>query len=421
MQLPQSLWKENKSIEKVFLILSGSLEASSSIIRFAGGCVRNWILGKLAVDIDCATILPPEKVIELLEKHNISHISPGLSHGTVTALFKDGSIEITTLREDILTTGRHAKVVFTDSWEEDAQRRDFTMNALFCDWTGQLYDYVGGIEDLQKGILRFVGDPAKRIQEDYLRILRFFRFFAFYAKQPIDPSLLEVLHHFASKLSILSKERIHQEFFKLLQAPFVLETLKAMESIDIFSFICPKISLSPAFKRFLGREILFEDIKGGDALSKKQAFLRFCVLLLPEAETINLSDLRRLSLSKKQQKELFALLAQKKNLLDSAPLSFSRKDLVFFGLDLYKDYLWLKAHLSAYPPTKKELFTLIKKAEETFPDLILPLSGEDLTSIGIAPSPTLGILLKKVKDFWLSTDCTASKERCIAFLENLLR
>lgn len=420
MHLPQALWINNKNIKSVFLSLAGSLEVSSSIIRFAGGCVRNWILGKPAVDIDCATTLPPEKVIELLEKNNISHIAPGFSHGTVMALFKEGSIEITTLRKDVLTTGRHARVAFMDSWEEDAQRRDFTMNALFCDWSGQVYDYVGGIQDLENGALRFVGYPEKRIQEDYLRILRFFRFFAFYAKHPIDLSLLKTLQQYAPKLGLLSKERIHQEFFKLLQAPFPLETLKAMASIDIFSFICPKISLSPFFARVLEKEILFEDIKKVEALSKKHSFLRFCVLLLPEAETIKFSNLERLNLSKKQHKELFALLAQKKSLLDSSPLSFSRKDLFVFGLDLYKDYLWLKAHLSAYPSSKEELLALIEKSKEIYPQLIFPVSGEDLTSLGIVPSPLLGNLLKKTKEFWLNSDCNASKEACITFLGNLL-
>lgn len=418
MYLSQDLWKDNLDIQSVFLALSPSLEESSSFIRFVGGCVRNWLLDTQAIDIDCATSLSPENVIRCLTQKKIPFITPGLSHGTVTALFNKGSIEITTLRRDLKTTGRHAQVAYTSSWEEDAYRRDFTMNALFCDWRGYIYDYVGGVEDLQKGIIRFVGNPKQRLEEDYLRLLRFFRFFAFYGKHAVDLSLLNILQTFVPKIILLSKERLHQEFFKLLQAPYPLKSLQYMETMGIFSFLCPKMSLSSFFKRFLEREIFFQEKLL--LLPKKQAFLRFLVLLLSQGGTMITKDIERLALSKKQQKELFFLLGKKDLLVEGSFPAFSKKALYTFGVSLYKDYLFIKAHLCEVPPLKEDLEGLLQRCDEVYPTLIFPLTGKDILSLGISPSPHLGILLGKVRSYWLDKDCTNSKEECLAFLKTIL-
>ena len=173
-------WKSNKSIQLIFKIL----EKDDEETRFIGGCVRDLIAKrKKKYDVDIATTLKPKKVIELLKKKKIKIIKTGLSHGTVIAIINKEKFEITTLRKDIQTDGRHAKVEFTNDWLEDSKRRDFTMNAMSCDIKGNLYDYHGGVKDLKKGVIKFIGEPKKRIKEDFLRILRFFRFYANYGKK----------------------------------------------------------------------------------------------------------------------------------------------------------------------------------------------------------------------------------------------
>ncbi|HEX6144176.1 MAG TPA: hypothetical protein VFZ01_15775, partial [Geminicoccaceae bacterium] len=170
-----------------------ALEAEGRPARFVGGCVRDGLLGEAdeQTDLDLATPEPPERVQDLLARARIRAVPTGYAHGTITAIIHPYRFEITTLRRDVRTDGRHAEVAFTDSFEADAARRDFTINAMSCDRTGRLFDYFGGRADLAAGRVRFVGEAARRIAEDHLRILRFFRFFARFGRPPPDPEALE--------------------------------------------------------------------------------------------------------------------------------------------------------------------------------------------------------------------------------------
>ena len=207
-------WMRTPGAQDVAAALSGG----GAPVRFVGGCVRDAVLGRRAKDIDLATPEPPQRVIDLLARAGIRAIPTGIAHGTITAVVGREHFEITTLRRDVSTDGRHATVAFTDDWAEDAARRDFTINALFCDADGTLFDPMGGLADIKTGTVRFVGDAAMRIAEDHLRILRFFRFFAHYGKGEPDSDGLAACTRLAPTLKALSAERIAAEILEIGRA-----------------------------------------------------------------------------------------------------------------------------------------------------------------------------------------------------------
>ena len=210
--------------------------------RFVGGCVRKAISGETIDDIDLATILEPNQVKMKLEKEKIKVIETGISHGTLTALLKEKKFEITTLRRDISTDGRHAKVQFTSDWNEDAARRDFTINAIYADIQGRVLDPLNGMSDLVNGKIKFVGLPEERIQEDYLRILRYFRFFIQYSKTDHDQEVIKIIRKYINGINIISKERIFDELEKILK----LKNIDRLFSDNISKEVI--INIFPQFK-----------------------------------------------------------------------------------------------------------------------------------------------------------------------------
>ena len=187
-----------------------------SKVRFVGGCVRKAICGENIDDIDLATSLEPDEVKKRLNREDIKVVDTGISHGTVTAILNKKKFEITTLRKDVSTDGRHANVEFTSNWEEDASRRDFTINAIYADIEGRIFDPLNGISDLQNGIIKFIGSSEQRIQEDYLRILRYFRFFTQYSKIDYDQNIIRSVKQYINGLNKISNERIFDELKKIL-------------------------------------------------------------------------------------------------------------------------------------------------------------------------------------------------------------
>src|SRR5665213_1315156 len=208
--------------------------------RFVGGCVRDALLGRPVLDIDIATKLPPDEVTRRLEAAGIRAVPTGLAHGTVTAVLKPRHFEITTLRRDVETFGRHARVAFTDDWAEDAGRRDFTMNALYLGADGAVFDPIGGLADLRTGYVRFVGDAGRRIDEDVLRLLRFYRFYAHYGKGEADEAARDAARERAPLLPSLSAERVAAEMLKLLAAPDPLPVLALMREDGVLAQMLPE-------------------------------------------------------------------------------------------------------------------------------------------------------------------------------------
>ena len=242
MSLPDAAWRTRPGLAALTAVL-GSASAQS---RFVGGAVRDTLLGLTpadtgAIDIDIATSLPPQEVLERLEDARIRAVPTGLAHGTITAVTEGGTVEITTLRRDVATDGRHATIAYTDDWREDAARRDFTINALYADpVSGEIFDYFGGLDDLSAGRVRFIGDPLQRIAEDHLRILRFFRFHARFGSE-IDDAGLEACTARANDLMALSRERIAAELLKLLVAARAVAVIALMVERGIWRAVLPEI------------------------------------------------------------------------------------------------------------------------------------------------------------------------------------
>ena len=229
-------WMTCKSTTAVL----AALAAAGAPARFVGGCVRDSLLDRPVQDVDIATPTPPDEVIWLLTEASIKAVATGLAHGTVTAVIGRAHFEITTLRRDVETDGRRAKVAFTKDWAADAARRDFTINALYLDPDGAIYDPTGGLADLRAGRVRFVGDAAARIREDYLRILRFFRFHAHYGRGEVDRAGLEACRALAAGVASLSGERLQGELLRLLGAADPTPVLRLMAAEGILAHILPE-------------------------------------------------------------------------------------------------------------------------------------------------------------------------------------
>ncbi|WP_019517023.1 CCA tRNA nucleotidyltransferase [Sphingomonas sp. Mn802worker] len=235
--LPNAAWRARAGLEHLATVLGSEREEA----RFVGGVVRDTLLGLDAHDLDLATVHPPDEIVQRLDAAGIKAVPTGIAHGTVTAVSAGTVVEVTTLRRDVSTDGRHAVVAYTDSWRKDAGRRDFTINALYADpGNGAVYDYYGGLADLAAGRVRFIGDPYRRIAEDHLRILRFFRFHARFGDR-IDEQGLDACVARANDLMALSRERIAAELLKLLVARSAVPVIALMHDRGIFRPILPEI------------------------------------------------------------------------------------------------------------------------------------------------------------------------------------
>lgn len=222
----QQLWDEKARY--LHKILNGQ-------VRLVGGCVRDWLLHKKINDRDMATPLTPQEVEDILIKNHIPYLAIGKAFGTIVAKVNGTPFEITTLRKDIQTDGRHAVVGFTKSWATDAKRRDFTINALYADIQGKIYDYTGGLDDLKTKTVRFIGSPKKRMQEDYLRVLRYFRFMGKMGQKKVSEEVVKVLPQIVPHLGHLSVDRRRDELFKMITGPCATHILKVMKKLNVLT------------------------------------------------------------------------------------------------------------------------------------------------------------------------------------------
>jgi len=223
---------------------------NDSKVKFVGGCIRKAMCGEEIDDIDLATTLEPSEVKKRLNKNNIKVVDTGILHGTLTAIINKKKFEITTLRKDISTDGRHAEVTFTTNWQEDSQRRDLTINSIYADIDGQIYDPQNGISDLKNRKINFIGDPQERIQEDYLRILRYFRFFTQYGKKDHDKNVIKAIRQNINGINIISNERIFDEVKKTLSLKNVYNLFSNKDSKEIILNIFPQFKFYNRLKNF---------------------------------------------------------------------------------------------------------------------------------------------------------------------------
>jgi poly(A) polymerase len=364
--------------------------------RFVGGAVRNALLGVPVVDIDIAVPMPPEEALARLRSKDIKVVETGLDHGTVTAIAGTHAFEVTSLRRDVETDGRHAKVVFTDDWAEDAARRDFTINALYATADGEIFDYATGVEDLIAGKVRFMGDARARIAEDYLRVLRLFRFHAWYGQGEIDSEGLRAAAEAKDMLKSLSAERIAKELLRLLEAAHPMPVLRVMAATGILSLLLPGALQLACLEKLAQLEA--ENGFAPDAVLRLAALLSDGVVSADAvAEALKLSNAVRSRLEQ-------ALGGEKIGAQISAPEA--RRLLYRMGVASFKDKVMLQW---ASGPQAVGAWRMLLEMADRWQRPRFVLTGRDVMQAGIPQGPDIGRLLAQVEDWWVEGDFAANE------------
>jgi poly(A) polymerase/tRNA nucleotidyltransferase (CCA-adding enzyme) len=362
--------------------------------RLVGGCVRDMFAGVPITDIDLATPEPPEATLAALAAAGLRTLPTGLAHGTITALSEGRPFEITTLRRDLRTDGRHAEVAWTDDWREDAARRDFTINAMSLDQNGTLHDYFGGAADLAAGRVRFVGDAAQRIAEDYLRILRYFRFLARYGRGEPDTDAVQSIAAATAGLARLSPERVWSELKRILSIPDPMASLTLMAQLGVLHAVLPEASLVNLAR-------LVASCAPADPLLRLGALLTLGVAGVGAVA-------ERLRFSTAERDRLLAMLA--------GPVPAEGDDdatLRRLLADEPAETLLDRLHLAGADEGLRRRLLSIERP-------IFPLAGRDALAMGMPPGPAVGAALGKLRQWWMEGGCTADRNACLAMLAKLL-
>ncbi len=366
--------------------------------RAVGGCVRDALAGRPVHDIDVAAPLPPEAILQHLRRAGLRVFETGLAHGTVTAVLDGVPVEVTALRRDVATDGRHAEVEWTTSWTADAARRDFTINAMSLSAAGELWDYHGGRNDLAAGRVRFVGDAARRLSEDYLRALRFFRFQARYGRGAPDAPAIAAITEAAGggRLARLSAERVWMELKRLLEAPDLAEALGLMRHTGVLAAILPEAA---------GLSTLHALVAHG---APADPLLRFAAMLPEGADAAALAT--RLRLSGEERATLHRLLQLAQEVPAGADAAAIRR---FMGRRegaaradaLGEAWLAEARDGASRAPLRAALH------EAPWPEF--PLLGRDVLALGLPPGPAVGRLLSDLRAWWVEGGCVADRAACL--------
>jgi poly(A) polymerase len=362
--------------------------------RFVGGVVRNALLGRAVDDIDIATPLTPEDVTKKLETAGLKAVPTGLEHGTITAVANGKPFEVTTLRRDVSTDGRRAAVAFTEDWAEDAQRRDFTMNALYADASGEVFDTVGGVADLQARHVRFVGDPATRIREDYLRILRLFRFHAWYGKGELDAEALHAAATGKAGIAQLSGERIQKEMLKLLAAEKPVPVLRAMAASGILNEVLQNELNFPRLERLCAID--------GDNFFKPDALLRLSAFL-PNDGAIADGIAARWRLSNADRDRIVDIVGAREKIVSYLSIKEVRRLLYKLGTPRFKDRVFLKWAEDSREGNFVQWRALLAMAD-AWERPKFPLDGGNVMAAGVPQGPLIGRILSEVEEWWVDSD-----------------
>ena len=387
-----------------------ALQTGPATVRFVGGCVRNSLLGDSVTDIDLATVHEPGESTRLLSEAGIKVVPTGIEHGTVTAVVDGKSFEVTTLRADIETFGRHAVVRFGQSWSEDAARRDFTMNAIYADPDGTLFDPVGGVADAQARRVRFIGQSDRRIKEDFLRILRFFRFNAQYSNGEVDAEALSACARNASGLSQLSGERIQGELFKLLAAPAPGKWLAHMNEAGVLARVLPHATLEsivsgriddlpPQLRRTGTREL---------------ALIRLCALLESREKSIDaVAD--ALKLSNEAKTHLLAISAAQ-NAVSGKMNDADMRRATYRHSGALRDAIAVAYFCGQVSRQEADRLLSFSWIPPRF-----PITGADVVALGLAPGPDIGAVLKEVERWWIDQDFRPDERQLAEYLGERVR
>lgn len=414
-KLPPQPWMEAPETRKVV----AALTREGAEVRFVGGCVRDAIAQRPIVDVDIATHDPPEKVIALLEAAGIKAIPTGIEHGTITAAVDGKKFEVTTLRIDVETDGRRAKVAFTDDWVADASRRDFTFNALSCSPAGDVYDPFDGMPDLAHGRVRFIGRAVDRIKEDALRMLRFFRFYGAYGRPPADRDALAACRQLAPMLDGLSAERVRDELLRILLGPDPASVISLMRGERLLERILPEagdIGRLRAESWLTTRAVRIDSLKP-DPIRRLAALIR---ATRAEAEALG----QRLRLSNRNADRLAVLAAPPAAVTPEMDGRARRRLLHRLGADYTRDVAvvaWATEvastpHLAA---TRSQAWTDLIAEIDDWRDIEFPLKGRDALALGLPPGEQIGKLLAAVEAWWEESDYRANRDACLQKLKEL--
>jgi poly(A) polymerase len=362
--------------------------------RFVGGAVRNALLGTPVADIDIAVPMPPAEAVTRLSGAGIKTIPTGIDHGTVTAVIGRHVFEVTALRRDVATDGRHATIAFTDDWAQDAARRDFTINALYAGSDGEIFDYATGVEDLIAGRVRFMGDPATRIAEDHLRILRLFRFHAWYGKGEIDAAALRAGAAAKDRLAALSAERIAKEMLRLLEAMRPAPVLRVMAATGILPLVLPGELDMARLERLC--EL---DVENG---LDPDSVLRLAALVKDGAGA---AIATRWKLSNADRDRLTAALADGDRIASYLKAPDVRRLLYRLGTDVFRDRVRLA--WAAAPKSQPALaWRMLLAMAQSWDRPRFPLSGRDVMAAGVPEGARVGVVLAALEAEWADSDFT---------------
>jgi poly(A) polymerase len=386
-----------------------ALKAEGGEARFVGGAVRNALLGEPVTDVDIATPVRPDDVMRLLAQAGLGIAPTGIAHGTVTAIAGGKPFEVTTLRRDVSTDGRRAVVAFSSDWKEDAARRDFTINALYADESGNVFDYFGGAGDLTARHVRFVGDPSTRIREDYLRILRLFRFHAWYGKGEIDSAALAASVALKDGLKRLSGERVQKELLRLLEARDPVPVLSVMEGSGILAQILPgRLQLARASNLIALQQ----------ALSRAPDPLLRLAALIPNSADHARAIAAALRLSNHDRDRLIDAASPDEAIGPALSRAELHKHIYRAGTAPVCDQFllrWADSGASADDPNWRTRLT----EAESWQRPLFSLDGEDVMAAGVAEGPRIGAVLREVEQWWIAADFTPDRPALLARLRQI--
>jgi len=389
-------WLSDPPVRRALGLLNGDGEEA----RVVGGAARNALMGLPLSDIDIATTAVPDEVIRRAAAAGLKAVPTGIDHGTITLVIDGAPFEVTTLREDVETFGRKAIVAFGRDWRVDAERRDFTMNALSISPDGMVYDYVGGLADLRDRRVRFIGDPARRIAEDYLRILRFFRFQASYAGGAPDAAGLHACIVARDRLRTLSRERVRGELVKLLVAPYAVPTLTVMAETGFVELLLGGVPQLASFAAMV-------EVEAAAALAPDPVRRLGALGLFTVEDAARLRD--RLRLFNAEHERLVAMVERWWRVSPTPGEAEARALLYRLGPVRFADRVllaWSRSRAGAADPTWQALATL--PARWTPPRF--PLRAADLMSRGLARGPALGTALRAAEEAWIAAGFPSDRE-----------
>ena len=398
---------KNTPANKIFDAINSF--SSDSEIRYVGGCVRKIINKEKVDDIDLATNLDPQKVCEALKENKINYYETGIEHGTITAIIDEYKFEITTLREDISTDGRHAKVQFSKDWKEDASRRDFTINSIYSDREGNLFDPFDGRKDLENGLVKFIGNSDIRIKEDYLRILRYLRFFTNYSKHPHNPELIRKLKMNIGGISKLSKERLFDELKKISQLENLEKIAKNKISLELLQIIFPELKNIIIFSKLNSykRSILEEN----------DFIFMLSLMIIDDSDNTDYF-FYKFNISKKDQKRIKIINDFYQEKISSKTFLENRMNRIFYydGKQAVCDIL--NYYLIKSKKIEKNLMDLIHLYKnKSIPRM--PIGADTLmTKFNIPEGKQLGTKLKTIEEEWVKNNFKISDKQITYIVNN---